>query len=409
MESEGREYSNVEGSISEELIEEIEGSLRPVDEGTGKFRFCAKKVFLTYAGHFNKSGYQRWIRSKLSNHELNVIIAHEGEDTSTSYDHSHVLIESNKEIDIKNARWFDYDNEDCPNPHPNIQKVAGKKHLENLYKYLCKEDKSNLHILEKSKKDKPICEKIWECETIQEAYRLYGGRGKGKYTQMEIRGYWTDKPNVVIESRSMIQLRVWQRIMIGYILKLQQRGNDRCVTVIRGRKGGEGKSKIASELRASNRGKWLVISGKANDWDRICHRMCVQAKSGSWDQTGIILDLARATDLKGIPEIAENIKGDTWSHGRYGGDDFENKGITQVVITCNVWPRFKDMSTDRWLAFDLKETDDPTEPQIVKMKFATPKAKAKDVNGPTFAGLLESREPFYSDGEIITEASVEAL
>ena len=68
-----------------------------------------------------------------------------------------------------------------------------------------------------------------------------------------------------------------------------------------------------------------------------------------------------------IPEIAEQIKMDTWSYGRYGGGDYENKGITQVVILCNRWPKFTDMSMDRWLAFDLKPTDDPTEPQIVKM------------------------------------------
>ena len=400
--------SEQDTTISEELIDEVEGSLKSIDEGTGKFRFCAKKVFLTYAGHFNKGVYQRWIRNKLNGHDLKVIIAHEGEDTSTSYDHSHVLIESNKEIDIKNPRYFDYDDEDCPNPHPNIRKVATKKHLQNLYKYLCKEDKSNLHILEPVEKDKPICDKIWECETIQDAYRLYGGRGKGKCSQMEIRGYWNDKPYVEIESRSTIKLRNWQSIMMGFIHKTTKIGNDRCVTVIRGVTGGEGKSKIGSELRASNRGKWLVIGGTMDSWDKIGHRMCKRAEDKSWDQTGIVLDCGKKTKLENIPEIAEQIKMDTWSYGRYGGGDYENKGITQVVILCNRWPKFTDMSMDRWLAFDLKPTDDPTEPQIVKMKFGTPKKTVRNINAPTFEEFM-NREPLYREGDTITQEYVDNL
>lgn len=405
-------YSEAERSL-------LENTLKVVDETGVKFRFKGKKVFLTYPGHLNKDEYTEWIRGRFSSHTLNVVIAHEGADSATNYEHSHVLIQSNKDMDIKNPRGFDYESEDSDNPHPNIQKIAGKLHLQNIYRYLCKEDKSNLFLLEKKlvKKEEEVSliRKLSECNTLFEALDLYQGKGKGKYSAMEIKATWVCRKRKQIRAPYVPKLRTWHPKVLGVIGGAIKEMNPRSVYGFRGREGGEGKSDIGYELVRRYPTKWRYIENVPLEWDRIVTHLVRFVEEG-WDQTGIVIDIPREGETKGFCKILENLKSATWTTYRYDQPQIEGHRFMQVVFFCNKFPILTGLSLDRWRLYDLiadEEIEGEYKLQVLnirKPKKATPDdlrakrlARAGQVpNATTFGHLNEINfEPIYEPGEFI--------
>jgi len=394
----------------------LENTLKVVDETGTKFRFKGKKVFLTYPGHLNKAEYSHWIRSRFSTHELHVVIAHEGADSATNYDHSHVLIQSNKDMDIKNPRGFDYESNESENPHPNIQKIAGKLHLKNIYRYLCKEDKSNLFLLEKgeAKVELSLIEKLSECNTLYEALQLYQGKGKGKFSAMELKAMWPCRKRKQIRAPYIPKLRTWHPKVLGVIGGAIKEMNPRSVYGFRGREGGEGKSDIGYELVRRFPTKWRYIENVPLEWGRIVTHLVRFVEDG-WDQTGIVIDIPREGDTKGFCTILENLKSATWTTYRYDLPQIEGHRFMQVVFFCNKFPILTGLSLDRWRLYDLIADDEiEGEYKIQKLNIRKPKKATPDdlrakrlargqVASTTFEHLGNTSiyEPIYEPGEFV--------
>lgn len=126
------------------------GGLDPDDDGfadplaDAKFRFCAKRVFLTYTnltcGFECKSLFLQTLRRRFSaahNPLTAVIVGHERH--ATGAHHFHCYLKWTKEVDTYNPRFFDIDCGYCGFHHPNIKKAKGKNPEFDFFHYCAKD------------------------------------------------------------------------------------------------------------------------------------------------------------------------------------------------------------------------------------------------------------------------------
>lgn len=119
------------------------------------FHLKNKKLHLTYKGHLKPEEWLDWANKnqKLPKIELYSIV-NETSDKTNPYEHTHILICFEQNLDSRKPNIFDFEG-----IHPNIKKVSKKKHFENCAKYHYKQAKPYTNI-ELGVKDKHQAYKI---------------------------------------------------------------------------------------------------------------------------------------------------------------------------------------------------------------------------------------------------------
>ncbi len=105
-----------------------------VDTTAPNFNLRTRRFFLTYKSIIDKHEYITWFQNHL--YDLNEYgVCHEIGDTG--YEHTHILICTKLQPNIKNSNRFDYNG-----IHPHIKKINGDFHYNNCFNYLYKFDET---------------------------------------------------------------------------------------------------------------------------------------------------------------------------------------------------------------------------------------------------------------------------
>lgn len=101
-----------------------------------------KKLHLTYKTHLNPEEWLKWANenNKITKIEFYSIV-NETSDKINPYDHTHILIQFEKQHKSSSPKIFDYNN-----IHPNIKKVSSVTHFENCVRYHYKQNKPHTNI-----------------------------------------------------------------------------------------------------------------------------------------------------------------------------------------------------------------------------------------------------------------------
>jgi len=140
------------------------------------------------------------------------------------------------------------------------------------------------------------------------------------------------------ERMSEIELRDWQKAIRRKVL---EQGNRKVCWLV-DEKGGRGKSVLA-EYMAANDNAFLVTSGKSADI----------AKAYNYEPV-VIFDFTRAKEETVNYAVMEGFK-----NGRLFSPKYESKQMifrpAKVLVCANWFPRYEELSADRWNVIDLAE------------------------------------------------------
>lgn len=299
----------------------------------GKFRLALKKgkLILTYKTHLPKDLFKQWLLQK--GKQCKCWVAHENADQSNPYEHSHVLIMYDENIDTANARYFDFNE-----IHPNIKKIVTKTHLTNVFKYMCKEDKSleSEMMLLAQQHSVSIFDRVSECATVQDALRM-------AETPNEAMGLLT-----MFNHRGMRPINVlppkwdWQ---VELDNELKDDPNNRNIIWYYDPEGNSGKTQLLKYEMVTYPQDVYAVSqfGGARDAATIIKG----AIAGGWNAQAFIVNLVRSAETKSIYEPLEMIKDGFITATKYEGGSviFPEP---HVVVFANFLPEIFAMSLDRW-------------------------------------------------------------
>lgn len=298
-----------------------------------KFRLQTRKgkLILTYKTHLPKEDYKQWILQK--GKSCRVWVAHENADPNNPYEHSHVLIMYDENMQTTNSRYFDY--EDI---HPNIKKIITKKHLLNVLKYMCKEDlsiKDDMTLLSQQH-NMSLFEQVTECKTIQEVMQMAENPGDA----IGLAKMYDFKPPRPI--RVLPPKYPWQ-IDLDHELKSQP--DDRKIVWYYDAVGKSGKTKFVKYERVTypeDIAFATMFNGAAN---AAC--MIGNAMNRGWNGQAFLINLVRSAENEAIYKPIEMIKDGMMSATKYNsGELIFNE--PHVVIFANFYPDTFSMSLDRW-------------------------------------------------------------
>lgn len=289
-----------------------------------KFKCQWMRIFLTYKTHLDKAMYKTLANDRWKPKEL--WIAHESGDKTHAYEHTHVYIDFGRTYNTRNPRHFDV--EDI---HPNIRPVTCRSHTEHIRRYMCKEDTSNLYLLEAVS----CADVIWRKNTIQDAIRT----AKRPSDVPGIVTAWKYKPDE-FSPKAPEQWRPWQQQILDII---EEEPDDRTIYWLIDKKGGCGKTFLTKYLAMT--GKAFVVS--AFGGTRDISTVISGAIASGWDKRVFIADLPRSAEVKAIYEPLEAIKNGLITSTKYEGRTMVFKS-PHVIVFANFEPNVRALSRDRW-------------------------------------------------------------
>jgi len=343
------------------------------------FRFQGNRVLLTYATHIPKAHMEDHLRSLKQPHITWIRMAHEGKDTKTDYDHTHVLVVYSKRANITNARHWDYPGqlqavtisaEDVLQAtnndmhiadlipakgerewiHPNVQPIKSQEHFENARYYLGKEDPENadLRAMGKYNADRepeetlPI-EAIQTSRNLNEALKTHAR----KYADvLGIQTIWKQRVVLMAAEQPIIPWK-WQMHLYQ---EMEQHRNifARTLKWIYDAEGRKGKSIFVRWIKSNWPENYMSIPGVPREND-VAHAIRSHVERYPGKLRGIIFDFPRDVCTQNVYGMLENIlNGDMFS------PKYDSVNITfpkiHVVCFANWLPSMgtTSMSNDRW-------------------------------------------------------------
>lgn len=289
------------------------------------FRIQNQRLILTYKTHLDKEVVRAFFT------ELNVkevIIAHENADETAPYAHSHVYVDFGRNYQSTKARIFD-----ITNIHPNIKAIKSARHLENIWAYLCKEDKENEYLLARLT-TATLFDKVSACKTVQEVMRLATrpGDALGLVTLFEHK--------VKPKADAPILEHKWQLDLIN---ELQGEPHKRKIIWYYDPSGSTGKSDVG--LFASFNELALIMSQIGGDRDG--GQLIETAITNGWNGRAIIIDLPRQGEHRSIYSPLEAMKNGLITNVKYKGGN-SSFPRPHIVVMANFLPRVHELSLDRW-------------------------------------------------------------
>lgn len=323
--------------VSEEFFddEDLSDVIAKIDPAT--FFFQAKTFIVTYATWIDKETMINWFKTT---HKAKIVrVAHELGTKKIGYEHTHVFVDFGKFIQRTDPRCFDYGA-----IHPNIGPIRFQKHLNRIYKYMCKYDHENDDMLALIKREW-TADDVWQCRTVQEALRNVS---KASEVPAVIQTFAL-KPRLE-EYQPKEWIFPWQQVWHDKII--HGAGDYRSITWIHERIGGTGKSFFTKEMFM--RYPKEVYSLKSMGGAEKCATIIANALDGGWSGRCLIVDLPRNAEDKSIYEPLESIRDGMVTATRYSGRTFVFE-IKWVIVFANFPPQTFSMSMDRWKIHDYND------------------------------------------------------
>lgn len=318
----------------------------------GKFHIWSRYYIITYKHHLNKSEVIRVFMDEPFN-AIKVRVAHElgKANTKIPYEHSHVYVDFGKPFHSQNARVFDYafhlDKGDTltDEVHPNIGPICKKKHLNRVYRYMCKEDHDNDDMLEWITKD-TVAEDIWDCKTLQDALKH-----AERFSDVSgIIAAFNARPSVALEV-TPVEF-VWQMHLLNLMTYTNTK---RKIHWIYDSIGGMGKSDFCAMVEDKFNKDVAVVTqfGGAKD----AASMIGGCLEEGWTGKILILDIPRGMEDHSIYIPLEMIKNGRITDIKWKGKRYRFKNA-MVLVMANFYPRCTSMTGDRWQIWSRHEHQD---------------------------------------------------
>jgi hypothetical protein len=316
-----------------EILEKEISTMENVEKTKGKFRLASKKVILTYKDHIDKIDYIKWLKNKAP---CSVWIAHETGDKIHNYNHSHVLIEFNKRVDWHTERCLDYNS-----THPNIKKIITKNHWENCIKYMCKEDKSNLDLIDMATKLDDGCAKwIWKSDNLHDAL----GKCSSVQEALGVKLLWDNRPKKDFKTDYVLK-HSWQ---LELEKELTEKPHYRKIIWYYDKIGNTGKTMMGNYLEDHKNAIVLRQLSSAKDSATIMQNILDKG----WDGNIIVVDLPRQADRKSIYESLEGLKDGRMTATKYQGGCL-SWPRPHLIVYANFKPDRSQLSADRLEVRDI--------------------------------------------------------
>lgn len=292
---------------------------------------------MTYKGHIDKEGLMTAFKTTFNTKET--IVAWESGHEETPYEHTHLYVDFGRAYNTRDCRRFDVDG-----VHPNIKPITARKHLENIWRYLCKEDHENDYLLERI--GKSMADRVWQHNTLQDALRnieqlrdvvptiqLYNAR---------------PTPSAMVDTPE--EWRPWQAKIIEMIA---HEPDDRSIVWIHDKKGGCGKSRLTRWLYAEQKAIFVKYFGRTADFMTLIEN----ALSTGWDGRCLIADLPRDAETKNIYEPIESLKDGMVQTTKYIGKT-RLIASPHVIVMANFRPDMAKLTHDRWRIYSISDDFD---------------------------------------------------
>lgn len=325
-------------AIYEALLEEAATDKTHMEKG---FRIANERIFLTYEGHLDKEEVLCFFRTLKKGTELKIVdgkeevhVAHEVASSKTNYEHSHVYVVFRIPFKSSSARVFDFNG-----IHPNIKTIGSKKYEQNIWRYLCKEDHSNDHLLSRITKT-TIFDRVCEQETTHDVMRLAKNptEAAGLLLMFNLR---EREPLPYFEPK-----HTWQKDLAAEIIGVAP--SRRKIVWIYGKNGDEGKTTFNEYMeRCHNAFAFDDFKGDNNVAMNIQGGL-----NNGWNEHCIIVDLARGyREKQCVYSALEKLKNGALTATKYAGGRVRFRS-PHIICFANYWPAVHRMSLDRW---DLRE------------------------------------------------------
>ena len=324
------------------------------------FRLQAKRMFLTYKGHFSKADYISWLRSK---REVKwVRLAQESADQEAPYLHTHVLLEFQTRPNWKDPRCLDY-SVDGEMIHPHIKTIKSQKQWSNSRNYLAKEDQENTD-LQESPSILTVLSKAGSFqELVEGAVQMDPDNWKSANA---LKTMWDSASKSHL--RNQVQMSWKPHLPWHSFLEqvVEERPDVRTILWIYDRVGNKGKTMMAKFLFSQNPAKWLITKdmGTSRDAATIVSNALLQG----WEGWGVIVDLPRQAEnaRRRIYPILEEIKDGFVTATKYQGGTVTFPH-PHLVVFANWPPQVGALSIDRWDIREITATGDVEEVNIIEL------------------------------------------
>lgn len=297
----------------------------------GKFKIWARYYILTFKTHLHKFSIATHFQ------QLGVItcrVAHEKGTKKIPYEHSHVFVDFGKQFHATDSRVFDYDG-----IHPNIGPISYQKHLNRIYKYMCKEDHENDDM--KDWVSGGGVQDVWEFDNLQNAVKnaplkdviatiaAYNLKPQTIDPPEDWEFEWQYKLHVRMTTTDQPKRQIWWY----------------CDT-----KGGAGKTDFCKGMKRRYPLDTLIFTqfGGARD----CATVIVNSINAGWTGKYCIIDLPRDSETKSFYEPLESIRNGMITALKYQGMTVMWKS-RWILVMANFNPEFGHMSADRWVCYDM--------------------------------------------------------
>lgn len=309
--------------------DELLSDAKDVETEGKRFRIQNQRFFLTYKTHLVKEDVASFFGEK---NVKECICAHERADESSPYEHTHVYIDFGRNYQSTNARVFDFSG-----IHPNIKVIRSGKHLENIWAYLCKEDKSNEHLLSRITK-KTLFDTVAACKSVQDVMRM----ATRPNDAMGLCALYALRDREQVEIKPLSQ--EWQ---LELATELEGKPHNRKIIWYYDAVGGTGKTEFSVYMQAS---KLATVMSQLGG-DRDSGQLIETARDNGWDGKVIIIDIPRQGEHRSIYSPLEAIKNGLVTNVKYRGGT-TTYPCPHLVVMANFLPRIHEMSLDRW---DVRE------------------------------------------------------
>nr|WAE42200.1 MAG: replication associated protein [Cressdnaviricota sp.] len=303
----------------------------------GKFHIWARYYILTYRTHLNKSNV---IDLFTRNFQCTIVrVAHETSTKQVQYEHTHVFLDFGKQFNSQNCRIFD-----LGNLHPNIGPISKRRHLDRVYRYMCKQDHSNDDMKGWAENSGVCVQDVWEHPSLQEAVKRADKI--------------TDVPGIIaaynLKPQAEPKVTPWE-FEWQYELELRMATTTqprRQIWWYYDRVGGLGKTDFVKGMLDRYPADTYVFTqfGGAKDAATVI----VNAKNTGWTGKYCLIDLPRDAEAKCIYEPMEMIRNGLITSIKYSGSTVRFNSVW-VVVFANFMPEIGHMSPDRWVVYQMNE------------------------------------------------------
>lgn len=335
------------------------------------FRLQSQKVFFTYKHHIPFNDLYNFINGLFPIKQY--IICHENGDEQNNYLHTHMSVDFEKKLDVRNCRQFDYKLND-EIIHPNVGTTRNWPASVNYCLKIWKEDPkpgsenwfSNFDIVEflkHNKRNKCVQEiNLKElCKRI-DSYKSFTETIENECSELKdvipLQTLYNNKrrpidPKVIKYFQKWEQsMRKWQTDLYNI---LDKKSNRRKVYWVVDEVGGQGKTDFCTyvdTIKKKDECLTIAASGSLRDIADVVRNWMDR---GAYPKI-ILIDIPRTfNDDKhnSIYTIIESIKNGRLTCTKYKGDTLQFYP-PHVMVFSNWMPDISFLSKDRWIILNLK-------------------------------------------------------